>query len=125
MHILILRKCQYSDRYRSVDNLFQGEYTLSQLFDLFPESFFLVINEVMDYHNNRVVGVNRLKDLLLIDDDNQMHCQHCGTKNIVTRKYCRNCGYENKYYDVTKYLSPDFTKAADLRDFIDSFWSKR
>lgn len=119
MHVILLRKCKYSDRYRSIDSLFEGEYTLDHLLSIFPTSFFLVINEEMEYYNNRVVGRNRLKEILLVDPENQIRCANCGTKNLVTRKYCRKCGFENKYYEVTKYLSEEFNKSVELREFID------
>lgn len=125
MSLILLRRCKYSDRFVSVDGLFKGEYSLNELMSAFPQSYLLVINDDTEYHFVRVLNRRKIKEAFDIDGQNQFHCEQCRSKNIVSRKFCRKCGYENKYWEVVKYLDDSIFKASELKNYVlYDFWQE-
>jgi hypothetical protein len=122
MHIVVIRKELYSDEYQSVDGMFEGSYTIYNLIDMFPNAYFLIINDDTEFHDSRIITRKRIKELFNIDERNQIRCENCHTKNVISRKLCRQCGYENKYFEVLQYYSEDFVKAAELKGLINEVW---
>ena len=123
--IMILKKNQYSDRYSSVDELFSGDYTIDRLMDLFPNHFFVIVNDNNDHGSPLIITEKKVKEVFDIDKKGMVLCTNCNVKNRISSKHCRGCGYENKYWEVLKYFDPEFKKSVMIQGIIDDIWMSR
>ena len=121
--IILLYRANYSDEYISADSLFDGRYNIYELLEKFPDAYLLLINDKTQYNIERVINRDRLNSFFKVSTDNEIPCVNCGAMNPVDSEYCYKCGYKNKYYSVTKYLSNDFEKSMKTREYVlFEFW---
>jgi len=122
-NLILLYRKPFGDEYVSADSLFDGKYNIYELLDMFPEAYLLLVNDTTEYNLEQVINRTRLNQYFKVDDKNEMPCVNCKAGNPVDREYCYKCGYKNKYYSVTKFLSDSFSKAMSTKYYVlYEFW---
>jgi ribosomal protein L37E len=123
MELLLLYRRAYNNKYISADNSFDGQYTVRELLHRYPRSYLLLMNDDTSYDLERVVNRSQINLFFNIDTHNNLTCTNCKHKYYVSTQYCPNCGYENIYYEITKYLADEMKKSIETNIYVlYDFW---
>lgn len=123
-NILLVKRNRNNNKYKSVDGLFSGEYHIADLLSLFRNTYIVIINANLEHDDSLVVDRKRLNEVFDIKN-NKIKCQNCNRRYPLDYKYCDKCGFENEYFDITKYLSEDTVRQIDIKDRINEVWGRK
>lgn len=123
MLLFLLLRDHYTDTYTSADGAFEGSYTMQQLLSSYPTAYFFLMNDDTNYNRHNVLRLSRIREMFAINNRDNMPCEKCKNKVSIEAEYCQ-CGYYNRYYNITKYLSKKLQKAALIKSYVQTgFWN--